>query len=187
MALLQMKDTSVTDPSPLHGELRVLQPQQEKLVFLFESSAFGEPVVAFDWPVIDAKTVAGNTVPLERGPSTRWDREWDYLSSLKPDWDTYGADAPSERAIETAKSFLDELGENNPDPSRIAPSAEGGVAVTFASGTRTYMIEFFNDGDISTVWSDGRGRVDAEEIMVEAMGNFGWKYVLSKVDEFLAG
>ena len=107
--------------------------------------------------------------------------ELDSLSALKDNWDTYGAEAPSAEAVNAAKNLIAALGKKDPKPYRVGPSARGGVAVTFANGTRSYMFEFFNDGDISSVWSDGRGNIDAEEL-VEGQP---WDSVLLKVGAFL--
>ena len=58
------------------------------------------------------------------------------LRHLQDGWNGYAAPAPSERAIDTANSFIDILVRAKYEPKRLAPSAVGGVAVTQRSGNR---------------------------------------------------
>ncbi len=66
---------------------------------------------------------------------------WNRLRELEKDWDSYGADPPSEHAIARAKAFLEAIADS--DGPRIGPSVDGGVGVTIGA----YYLEFCNEAD----------------------------------------
>ncbi len=66
---------------------------------------------------------------------------WMRLRGLEKDWDSYGADPPTEHAIQRAKTFLEAIADS--DGPRIGPSVEGGVGVTIGA----YYLEFSNECD----------------------------------------
>jgi len=73
----------------------------------------------------------------------------DGLRELAPGWDGYEAPAPSANARFWASEALLVLasGEGCP-PQRLAPSVEGGIALSWRLGSRDANIEFFNNGEI---------------------------------------
>lgn len=77
------------------------------------------------------------------------------ISVLENDWDGYGADRPSERAIRAAQDSLQALVEANLQPTSVDPSAEGGVCISFRKNGRYADIEFFNSGEVLAVTSTG--------------------------------
>jgi hypothetical protein len=40
------------------------------------------------------------------------------------------------------------------DPTRVAPSAAGGIGITRRVGDRKALVEFFNDGSASALFAD---------------------------------
>ena len=83
-----------------------------------------------------------------------WNRKLEQLRSLGDAWNGYDSPAPSNASIVTAKAFLSTLGTDF-EPSRLAPSVSGGIGITHKKGTRRVYVEFFNDGDVCVLFSDG--------------------------------
>lgn len=76
------------------------------------------------------------------------------FASLTTGWNGYSAPPPGPLAIQMARDFLMGLDSG---PSRLAPSAVGGVGATFRAGSRKAYVEFYNDGRICVLFSDGSG------------------------------
>ena len=83
------------------------------------------------------------------------------------DWNAYGSPAPSKRSIEFVRSILNSLWGESLLPDRVLPSADGGVAFVFQSGTdnravieslnqeETYLLLYDRQGNSKTLtWSD---------------------------------
>jgi len=75
------------------------------------------------------------------------------ISALPAGWDTYGAEAPNEQSRKLASKVLDVLELCNLLPDRLSPSAEGGIAFSFADGDHRAGIEVYNTGEIAAIWS----------------------------------
>ena len=80
------------------------------------------------------------------------------LRTLEENWNTYGAPAPNETAIENAAGALGHLSNLDVRPDRVAASTEGGVAISFFENGKYADMEFFNSGDIAAIVSDAAGR-----------------------------
>jgi hypothetical protein len=94
------------------------------------------------------KTVSGSvfwaaTVILTKAQSKLWE-----LTQIRSNWDTYGAPAPNEVALENAVRILERMKPFDLMLANIVPSAEGGVGFCFSRGDRYADIESSNDGDI---------------------------------------
>jgi hypothetical protein len=87
------------------------------------------------------------------------------VARLPDNWNSYGAVAPNATALANAQNFLHELSELDFEPSRIDPSAENGVCISFRAGNRYADIECFNSGDVLAVTSDGSGQPQIWEII----------------------
>jgi|SRR5579864_249961 len=70
------------------------------------------------------------------------------LSELHSNWDSYGAPAPNEQALENAARILEHLNAFDLTWTRIVPSAEGGIGFCFTKDDRYADIESSNEGDI---------------------------------------
>lgn len=73
------------------------------------------------------------------------------LRSLKDDWNGYGSLAPNNIALINSQTVLDILHQINFPPIAIAPSAEDGIAISFAKANKNAIIECYNDGDILAI------------------------------------
>lgn len=70
------------------------------------------------------------------------------LAELRSNWDTYGAPAPNQVALENGARVLECMTPIDLSIVKIVPSAEGGVGFCFAEGNRYADIESSNEGDI---------------------------------------
>jgi hypothetical protein len=70
------------------------------------------------------------------------------IAQLRSNWDTYGAPAPNQVALENAARVLLHMAPFDLDLVKIVPSAEGGVGFCFSVGDRYADIESSNEGDI---------------------------------------
>lgn len=70
------------------------------------------------------------------------------IAALRSNWDTYGAPAPNDVALENAVRILEHMKPFDLVLANIVPSAEGGVAFCFSKNDRYADIESSNDGDI---------------------------------------
>jgi len=75
------------------------------------------------------------------------ERELNATSNLQNGWDSYGAERPGTDPIRNASGLLRELKVKQFLPTRIVPSAEGGVALYFMDKDRICYIEYRNSGD----------------------------------------
>lgn len=79
---------------------------------------------------------------------------FDKLKNLRDGWDGYSAEAPSSVAIANAQSLVVEAANLGMSPSRVAPSAMGGVAITFKEWPKKVFVEFYNGGTTHALFSD---------------------------------
>ena len=70
------------------------------------------------------------------------------LFELKSNWDSYGAPAPSEVAVENAVRILEHMRPFDLTVASMVPSAEGGIGFCFVKDDRYADIECSNDGEI---------------------------------------
>ena len=84
----------------------------------------------------------------------RFHRELGKLASLPVGWNSYDAQPPGRSSIDAAHRFLSELAEI-PDvtlvPSRIAPIADGGVAVSFLKDHFRASLDFLDSGEVVAI------------------------------------
>lgn len=70
------------------------------------------------------------------------------LGNLVEGWDGYNAPKPSRQAIAEAQAILEGMQQELVKPYWISPSADGGVAFSFASpGNKRAQIEILNNGE----------------------------------------
>jgi hypothetical protein len=69
--------------------------------------------------------------------------------SLGRGWDTYGAESPNDLARTLAAKVLDALEAELLPPTRLMPSSEGGIAISFVEGDNRAEIEIYNTGEIA--------------------------------------
>jgi hypothetical protein len=117
-----------------------------------------------------------------RGAS--WDATFSKISQLQEGWNGYAAAAPTEKAILTAKGFLDVLLQENFEPTRLAPSAVGGVATTHRQGPKKVYVEFYNDGRVLALFSD-----DVSEPLIKRVdpSDTSFKSLIAEMRDYLDG
>lgn len=103
------------------------------------------------------------------------------IGRLPVDWSTYGAPRPATTAIVMTSRALELALSLGLAPEAIVPSAEGGAAICFRAGNKYAHIEFFNDGDIFAIRSDGRN-----PSLVWPVADDELTETLSTIDAFLA-
>ena len=75
------------------------------------------------------------------------------LSKLDEGWDSYGAAAPNQSAIDSTLEVLNNLASEDLQPSSIDASVEGGICISFQTKGHYGDIECFNSGEIFAVTS----------------------------------
>ena len=79
-------------------------------------------------------------------------------------WDTYGAEAPNDVARALARKILDALEADLLPPTRLMPSAEGGIAISFVEGDNRAEIEIYNNREIVAATYSGFSEPRAWEL-----------------------
>src|SRR5208337_879542 len=69
-------------------------------------------------------------------------------ATLPDNWDSYGAAKPAKHSVEVADRFLQRLFAELFMPSRVVPSAEGGMALYFNNDNKTAYVEYRNSGKV---------------------------------------
>jgi hypothetical protein len=87
---------------------------------------------------------------------------------LERDWDTYGAEPPSERARTSAGWVLQQLEYASLPPTRLMPLADGGIAMSFVEGENRAEIEVYNSGEVAAAVYSGE-----QEPVVWELANAG--------------
>ena len=123
-----------------------------------------------DLPQVQNLAVAGvDSVWL-----ARFNSELDRISCLEEGWNGYESPRPSRQAVEQARRFLDTVASHGMKPSRIAPSVDGGVVVSFLRGAIRANLEFFGEETAAAIVREGEPprvwEVVAEEEIEAALG-----------------
>ena len=99
-------------------------------------------------------------------------------------WDGYDAEPPHDLAIHNAVQFMHDVEAEDLLPSRIAPSVVGGIGITFRNEERKAYLEFYNDGTVYCVFSDGSSTPLIEPCRNERSAR---RTLCNRIREFLAG
>ncbi|AWM40325.1 hypothetical protein GobsT_12030 [Gemmata obscuriglobus] len=99
----------------------------------------------------------------------KWEKRLDDLQTFERDWDSYGAEPPSQQSIGNARAFVAFLRTNFKEPDALNPSAVGGVGFTFRDGKRSVYIEFRNTGNAHAAFM-GAGKPRVEKVIQDADG-----------------
>jgi hypothetical protein len=105
---------------------------------------------------------------------SHWFEKLESFRTLKDGWNGYTAAAPNAKSIENAQLFLQVMQLEATEPTRVAPSAMGGTAITRRAGNRKVFVEFYNDGRVYSLFSEKSSEmnvvpVDAESIAFRAL------------------
>jgi hypothetical protein len=112
----------------------------------------------------------------------------DRMASLEKGWDSYKAPAIDKVARDNAADFCRSCAYSSScmyEPSKVAPSSVGAVAVCFYEGDREVYVEFYNRGTCAVLFSDDRTeKMDTR--MVETNVE-GYRKLLDDVERYLSG
>jgi hypothetical protein len=124
-------------------------------------------------------TEEDNTMP------SQWLAELDALKDFSDGWDSYSAPAPSQTAIDNAKSLVNVAIKLGVTPEHVEPSAMGGTGVTFSTGSRDVVIEFYNNGTAHALFSDEV--TGAMNTLAVTTSQDGYRRVIGEVRKYLYG
>ena len=106
-------------------------------------------------------------------------------AKLEIGWNSYSAPAPSQVAIENAKVLVEEAVRLGTALECVEPSAIGGVGITFSSGHREVVIEFYNKGTAHALFSDdANGDMRTQAVPTN---RDGYVAILGEVRKYLYG
>jgi hypothetical protein len=113
------------------------------------------------------------------------------LRSLRANWDSYGAHAPTTAAINTATQLAVKLHylaliwgpDSSTQPEAVAPLADGGVQIEWAAQTRTAEIQIGPTGSLGYLFVD---RSTPETKYVEA-DDVPEQSLISRIIAFVLG
>jgi hypothetical protein len=107
------------------------------------------------------------------------------FKSLKEGWNGYSAVPPSPLALHHASQFLLLLNNSGIEPTRLAPSAVGGVGITRRVGALKVYVEFYNDGTVFALFADD-DKLDMFTRPVEPTHD-GYKAIINDLRKYLNG
>jgi len=90
------------------------------------------------------------------GDWPKWFARLDGFAELEEGWNGYSAPAPEPASLSAARAFLAVMRQADYPPTRLAPSAMGGVGITRRQGGRKVYVEFYNDGTAHALFSSGQ-------------------------------
>lgn len=134
---------------------------------------------------VEANFTAGNSDPLPE--SVGWDVWFSKLEScrrLSDGWNGYTAPAPTASAVDHAYAFLQAMQQDHCDPTRLAPSAMGGVAITRKAHDRKVLVEFYNTGQVFALFS---GPTTEMRVIPVAVDSLALQSFLAEMEAFLNG
>jgi hypothetical protein len=139
------------------------------------------------WLLPAANVASAQSMPsysARESELAKWIGKLESLSKLLPGWNRQGAPAPSEKAIRTARQFIEAMVNDGQPPTRVAASAVGGVGVTRQVGERMAYVEFYNDGAACALLADDAGD---ERVLELAMERSTFRNLLDEVKAYLNG
>jgi hypothetical protein len=91
--------------------------------------------------------------------------------TLKEGWDGDHAEIPGWLAVKHAKEIVCRCWTISFKPTKILPSVEGGIAISFESTGKYADMECFNTGDILAVVSDRKNEPDVWKLDINSIEN----------------
>ena len=107
------------------------------------------------------------------------------LGKLEEGWNSYSAPPPMPAAIDNAKTLLTLASVAGIIPDGVAPSAMGGLGVTFTARGREVAVEFYNAGNAHAMFSDNE--TESLDTAPVAPGVEGYTRLLQEVRQYLYG
>ena len=118
---------------------------------------YRSPSYATEWPINKPAFVKADTNVFIGGTfeDIQFVKKYDHFyqiihsfASLPSNWDSYGAKPPSQTAINRAVEYLSTLAQYKLVPNAVGPSPDGGVMLEFSIGSKYFLLDFYNDGDL---------------------------------------
>ncbi len=104
---------------------------------------------------------------------------------LQEGWNGYAASPPNVKAVCSASTAFIVLQALQRLPDRLAPSAVGGVGITYRNGMRKAYLECYNSGQVVLLLSDA----EAEQVTTHKINptQEGFSQLPSKIKDYLDG
>ena len=91
------------------------------------------------------------------------------LRALQKNWDSYGAERPSEQAIRNAFRAVLTLHEADLLPNRIRATSDESIVFELRDNGNKHLLEFYGDGDIVLLERRGANEV-ARDVTLDDLG-----------------
>jgi hypothetical protein len=104
-----------------------------------------------------------------------------WTALLADNWDSYGAERPSDATRENTLDLLRRLKRRGFAPSAVIASAEGGIATYFFNASKTAYVEFRNSGEIIAAMYDA----DSDPIVREFVDKSSSWVVINEIGGYL--
>jgi hypothetical protein len=114
----------------------------------------------------------------------KWFARLQEIAHLTDGWDSYDAPRPGPDAIAAAHLYLTTLKQLDWEPTRVAPSAMGGVGVTHRQGSPKVYVEFYNNGTVHALFSDRTPKMETRPVEANVAAYYRF---IRKAREYLNG
>ena len=84
----------------------------------------------------------------------KWFGKLTKAASWEKGWNGYNADPPNQVSVENARNFLLEMKELDCEPTRVTATAMGGIAICKRNGSKKVIVEFYNRGNIHSLFAE---------------------------------
>ncbi len=174
-----------TYPSASGEEYEIVYDFREDLILNFDTKA--NPVIAGYHSRGCIRTASEDQITEASATKrSQWHRWIDRLDALRKfSVGRTANDAPSSTAIQNAKDLVTKADDEEVYPEHVEPSAMGGAGVTFASGEREVVVEFYNNGKAHALFADDEsGDMNTKPV---ATNGDGYRKLLYEVRAYLNG
>ncbi|MCC5841554.1 MAG: hypothetical protein JJT96_15675 [Opitutales bacterium] len=102
----------------------------------------------------------------------RWRDQIRSFANLPRDWDSYGAEAPSEISVVAALKILDNLELLGVEPEWITPTSDASLLMQFCVAETLFKWELEADGDIGVMIRPPEGKTEFVDVDLSAIDSF---------------
>ncbi len=86
--------------------------------------------------------------PIAPAAWEKWFSRLDECLQFDNGWNGYSAPAPNPLSVEHARGLLAAMRDGSVEPTRVGPTAMGGIAITRRVGHKKAFVECYNDGRV---------------------------------------
>ncbi len=94
---------------------------------------------------------------MNKAPFSDFREQLNLMASLGHGWDSQGAAPPNANARTVVKRILGLLETASLPPTRLTPTVEGGIALSFVEDSSRAVIEVYNTGEIAAATYSDQG------------------------------